>query len=266
MTARAIAVVAILLGLSAATPYVIEHGPDQSPGWVGYDRDAGIIVYCWVAAAVAGGCLVAHYFWHTFVNKSVRSANCFVQMAFSLLFVYNWAHMWAKGTPTPFTIGEQSGACAGYELYGLIGEVLMYVTGEAKRTDMIFHHLMCVAFTVFTLAVYSQVTVADLFYWHLAWDSISRMLVSNVPWSLRYFAPGMVSDVLFTVVFVWARVIEQVPFVLRLSRADFKFDSLATAGVTFAWSALAVLNVYWFTQLVSVAMGRKKERKEKKTE
>ena len=264
-----VAALVVLIALAAASPYVFHHGPDQVPAWENYDRDAGILRFIEVGGAMAAAGLAMHAVWFVCVNRSVRSANAFVQMVLSLFFVYNWGYLWFIGSPTPVSIGAQSGACAGYEIYGLVSEVLMLLLGEAKRKDMLLHHLMCVVFTVVTLGIYSQVSTADLFYWHLVWDSISRTLVSNVPFGLRYFSGKSslpAANGLFFLVFLFVRWVEQAPIVFKLSSQPAQFDSPLTAVITVAWIALTALNVFWGVKLIRIGLGLAAEPKVKKEE
>eukprot|EP01061_Rhynchopus_euleeides_P044032 TRINITY_DN7699_c0_g1_i2.p1 TRINITY_DN7699_c0_g1~~TRINITY_DN7699_c0_g1_i2.p1 ORF type:complete len:287 (+),score=120.82 TRINITY_DN7699_c0_g1_i2:58-861(+) len=264
-----LAACAVLALLAAAAPWAYHNAPDQVPSWEGYDRDAGILVFLEVGGIMAAAGLVMHFLWFVLVNKSVRSANAFVQMILSFFFVYNWVALWAYGTPAPLTIGAQSGACAGYEFYGLISEILMFALGEAKRTDMLLHHLSCVVFTGMALYIYSQVTVADLFYWHLVWDSISRTLISNVPFGLRYFSEKTaflpLANGLFFAIFLWVRWIEQAPIVTKLAMQPVKFDSIMTGVVAAAWVVLNILNLYWGVKIIMIGLGIGKAPK-KKTE
>ena len=258
----------VLSVMAYAMTKVSDWSPSQVEGWEGYDREGGIIIYCYTALIMAGIGLLIHFVFHTTVNNDITSASKFVQMILSFFFVYNYGYIYIYGVPTPLSIGVQSGACAGYELYGLLTEVIMWFSGQ-KRVDMLFHHLTCCVFTAATLGVYSNVSVGDLFYWHLIWDSISRMLASNVPLNLRHFYRGTVGDTFFFVGFLWARWVEQVPFAQKIyfkytDGSLFKIDSIFTMIVVASWIGLTALNVYWGLMVIRLGLrsGKKKSKSE----
>eukprot|EP01063_Lacrimia_lanifica_P013344 TRINITY_DN19990_c0_g1_i1.p1 TRINITY_DN19990_c0_g1~~TRINITY_DN19990_c0_g1_i1.p1 ORF type:complete len:267 (+),score=107.08 TRINITY_DN19990_c0_g1_i1:68-868(+) len=263
MDPKGVLLVAALLSLAVYTG----ETPLQTEAWVGYDRDAGIIVFMKVAAACCGFGLIVQTLWLTFVNKSLLSANNFVQLCLSLLFCYNWVWLIFNGSPTPLSIGFQSGACAGYELYSTISEVKMYITGEQKRVDMLLHHGLCILFTAATLYIYPRVATADLYYWHLVWDSISRTLVSNFALNLRYFVTSVpfATNAFFAWTFLWVRWVEQFTFTRILVNSPFDIKDHITWVVVAGWVGLTVLNLYWGIAVLKIGLGMKKPEKQKST-
>eukprot|EP01059_Diplonema_ambulator_P026055 TRINITY_DN43226_c0_g1_i1.p1 TRINITY_DN43226_c0_g1~~TRINITY_DN43226_c0_g1_i1.p1 ORF type:complete len:286 (+),score=72.89 TRINITY_DN43226_c0_g1_i1:51-860(+) len=259
--------VILLVGMLCCVPYMDTISPSQIEGWEGYDRDAGIIVYLYFAGGMAGVGSVLHFLYAKFVSNKGLDANNFVSLVLSVFFASNWVYVITVGVPTPLSIGAQSGACAGYEFYGLIIELASMITGKT-RLDMIVHHGTCLLFTVFTLAVYCTVPVGDLFYWHVIWDSISRMLISNVPLHIRLIKTNALTNLLFYVVFLWGRWIEQVTFVKLMWKSSLQWESNITTGVIISWLALHVLNIFWGIKLCIIAWGLKggRPKPEKKVE
>eukprot|EP01060_Flectonema_neradi_P019496 TRINITY_DN2665_c3_g1_i1.p1 TRINITY_DN2665_c3_g1~~TRINITY_DN2665_c3_g1_i1.p1 ORF type:complete len:270 (+),score=28.99 TRINITY_DN2665_c3_g1_i1:58-867(+) len=257
----------VMTVMALAVPHISDWSPSQVEGWEGYDREGGIIVYCYTAVTMAVLGLLLHFGYHMAVASSVTAASKFTQMILSFFFVYNYAYIYLYGVPTPLSIGVQSGACAGYELYGLLTEIIMWLNGQ-KRVDMLFHHLTCCIFTSATLAVYCHVSLSDLYFWHIIWDSISRMLASNVPLNFRYFSKGTFGNTLFFIGFLWVRWIEQIPFVGRVYNSYIdgslmQIESYSTMAVVASWLILCLLNFYWGLLLIQIALGLKGERKSK---
>ena len=119
----------------------------------------------------------------------LKDASNFVHGVVTLMFLVNWFLLILSPPPTLWSIGQQSGACAGLEIYGAVVEIAQTASG-CFRPDMALHHLVCLAFVGLTGFFYSRVLEAELYAWHVVWDSISRMLVSNVLLSLRHFYRG----------------------------------------------------------------------------
>eukprot|EP01065_Artemidia_motanka_P008165 TRINITY_DN14095_c0_g1_i1.p1 TRINITY_DN14095_c0_g1~~TRINITY_DN14095_c0_g1_i1.p1 ORF type:complete len:303 (+),score=100.07 TRINITY_DN14095_c0_g1_i1:71-910(+) len=257
------------------------------PQWPLWPQHGDIGEFCQGMAAVAAAGGVVHGLWYLLFKKGVLSAdryrtdrgdnprlqdaNSFTQLVLSLGFTANWLMLYLGYNPTLFSVGMQSGACAGYEVYGSATEVLRIMGGQV-RWDMIMHHAMCVVFTVVTLIAYVQAPEkTDLVFWHIVWDSISRILISNVALNLRYFFIGSrLVNVFFALSFFVGRWFEQIPFVLEvLDRSavvfrtgTFPFKNFATGGVLACWLSLTILNMYWGIFVLQSALrgGKKKKR------
>ncbi|KAJ9464520.1 hypothetical protein DIPPA_24770 [Diplonema papillatum] len=264
MGMQTVLVLAMVALMAALTPYADRVAPSQVKDWEGYDRDSGIIVFMKIAAAFALGGVALHAGWYAFVSKEIRSCNNFVQLCLSLFFTYNWLYIIFVGTPTPLSIGAQSGACAGYEIYGLLTELVELVVLGIWRPAMLLHHTLCAVFTAVTLAVYVHVPVHDLFYWHLVWDSISRCLVSNVALNLKFFFPkSAAARMFFFVLFLWVRAAEQVPFLRQLYRSPRDWQETSTGVVVAGWIVLCALNFYWSALVFKIALFADSKRSKK---
>eukprot|EP00756_Hemistasia_phaeocysticola_P011389 Hpha_TRINITY_DN15117_c1_g2::TRINITY_DN15117_c1_g2_i1::g.129794::m.129794 len=249
---------------TAAWPYA------QWPLW----QRGEIPEFIWAMFGVAGVGMLFHMGWYAFFKKGVLpeerykrdnsdprlvDANSFVQMVLSLFFVANWGSLYLGYNPTPFTIGQQSGACAGYEVYGALTEVLRVIGGQF-RTDMMLHHGMCMVFTAVTLGVYNATPTADLTAWHIIWDSISRLLVSNLTLNLRYFfITNKLTTYAFAFSFLWVRVVEQVPFMLALPNHLGGITPI-TGVVVACWYLLQGLDVYWTYLIFKMALRGDKKK------
>ena len=88
-------------------------------------------------------------------------------------------HFWIVAAVPDAREGVALGAEAWVTVAALV-EVHLVLQGT-WRADMLAHHAICCCFVGVTVTAYSVASAADLASWHIVWDSISRMLVSNVP-------------------------------------------------------------------------------------
>lgn len=195
------------------------------------------------------------------LHPRIEDATCFTYLVISCFFVCNWCLIHAGILPSPFTLGVQCGACAGYEVYSAFIEIHLLLSGT-RRADMLVHHALCFAFVGLAVVAYSATKAPNLVFWHLAWDSISRMLVSNVPLNLRhFFRENLVVNGVFALTFLSVRGLEQMPLVLDMyeiatSRAAAAalgsappIDA-ATGAVVACWAMLQLLNLVWIGRLL----------------
>ena len=199
-------------------------------------------------------------------HPRVEDATCFTYLLLSCVFALNWLSMHAhSGT---LTLGLQGGACGGYELYSALIEIHLLLRGT-RRADMLVHHALCFGFIGLTCFAYAATSETDLVCWHLVWDSISRMLVSNVPLNLRHFyRSSLAVNASFALTFLTVRGLEQIALVGDMSSlvrgaiadgAIVPWHDATTGGVVACWAALQVLNCVWIyrvvRQIVRMAMG-----------
>ena len=208
--------------------------------------------------------LQAKYYKSTDVGDSashprVEDAACFTNLILSCFFVFNWVIIHAGVLPSPLTMGMQGGACAGYELYSALVEMHLLVQGT-RRIDMIVHHSLCFGFIAVTCVAYAMTSASDLVIWHLVWDSISRMLVSNLPLNLRHFYRDTTAiSVLFALTFLTVRGLEQVRLVGDMSTViaasssstrTLPWHDTATGFVVACWAMLQALNCVWIYRVL----------------
>jgi len=205
-------------------------------------------------------------------HPRVEDATCFTYLVLSCVFAFNWLAIHIGMLPSPLTVGMQSGACAGYELYSALIEVHLLLMGT-RRVDMLVHHTLCFAFIGMTCVTYVATSATDLVYWHLVWDSISRMLVSNVPLNLRHFYRDQLPvNALFALTFLTVRGLEQSVLIADMytllasnahrAHALLAWRDGATGGVIACWAALQCLNAVWIfrvlRQIVRMLCGSQK--------
>lgn len=208
--------------------------------------------------------------------------NGFASALCSLIFTINWLGIHANSTGVHiFSAGIVAGACAGYELYASLNEVLNLISGLIRR-DMILHHGLCLVFIVLTGCLWQQLPLADDIYWAMVWDSIAISLASNVPLNLRAMCKGTpyekASNVVFALTFMSVRVFEQLQFAriaaaesgpigIWLATGKLPFVSHTTTMIFAAWVVLMLLNLFWSFKVMSMSlksiMGKDKKCKSK---
>ena len=186
-------------------------------------------------------------------HPRVEDATCFTYLVLSCVFAFSWLALHLVGA-SPLTVGMQSGACAGYEVYSALVEVHLLLNGT-RRVDMLVHHSLCFAFVGMTCFCYSIATAGDLLYWHLVWDSISRMLVSNVLLNVRHFyRESLHVNASFALSFLTCRSIEQLPLIHAMGHLLLYTKGLpadrSTMTVVVCWALLQCLNGVWTSKML----------------
>jgi len=215
---------------------------------------------------MVGVCL--HFGYHLVrPNDEASAKNGLASSVTTAIFLVNWIGIKCSADGVHyFSAGILSGACAGYELYACLNELLNLSNGLV-RTDMIFHHGLCLVFIVCTGYIWGQLPEGDIIYWAIVWDSIAISLASNVALNMRLFCKGTdfqkPADALFALHFLLVRVVEQLPFfAIAFSasgpiQATFETGTLVfghtlTAFVFGAWVMLMVLNFFWAYKVVAM--------------
>merc|ERR1711934_1309305 len=113
--------------------------------------------------------------------------NGFASSVSTAIFLLNWIgmHFDPHGIH-PLSMGVLAGACAGYEIYACLNEVLNLLKGVVRH-DMILHHGLCLVFIGFTGYMWGNLPQSDIVYWAFVWESIALTLASNVALNLRTF-------------------------------------------------------------------------------
>merc|ERR1711865_58239 len=233
---------------------------------------------------VVGVCLHAGY--HLIrPTATPESKNALASSLTTIIFLVNWIGIKfiTSGGVHYFSAGILAGACAGYELYACLNEVLNLFNGLVRR-DMIMHHGLCLVFIICTGYIWKQLPASDIVYWAIVWDSIAITLASNVALNMRLFCRGTnfqkPADGIFALHFLAVRVVEQLPFLLiafseagpiqtSIKTGSIAFGHTVTAFVFGAWVLLMILIFYWAYLVVLMCfktLTRKSKPKEQKKE
>lgn len=210
--------------------------------------------------------IFSHLFYKLFTGGDVKKDSSFAMMMMGAYFLASWVSMNLDGSyyASP---GFEAGMCMGYEVYAFLMEFVYWYNGKFRK-DFMFHHILCMFFSVATAYAWVQIPEVDVSYWLFVWRSICYMLGANFLANARLILNTNIVNLLFAISFVVARVYNQIPFiklsivdamelglgkkmVTASTRADM-WQSHWTTALVIAWALLVVLNLYWSFKVCQV--------------
>ncbi len=211
---------------------------------------------------------LSHLAYGYLTKADVKATSSFAMAMMGVYFGASWVSMILNGRyfASP---GFEAGMCMGYEIYAFLMEFVYWYNGKFRK-DFMFHHILCMFFSVATAYAWVQIPEVDVSYWLFVWRSICYMLGSNFLANARLFMNTTLVNLLFAITFVVARVFNQLPFI-KLSVLDtlelgfgiellekesktkaLMWESHWTTALVVAWAFLVILNFYWSFKVIQV--------------
>ena len=90
----------------------------------------------------------SHLFYKVLKGGDIKNDSSFAMMMMGAYFLASWVTMNWNGTyfASP---GFEAGMCMGYEIYAFLMEFVYWYNGR-YRPDYMFHHILCMFFSVAT--------------------------------------------------------------------------------------------------------------------
>ncbi|QDZ21092.1 hypothetical protein HOP50_05g36200 [Chloropicon primus] len=220
----------------------------------------------------------SHYVYGRITKQDVKTVSSFAMMAMGTYFFASWVSMMYDGRYL-VSPGFEAGMCMGYEVYAFIMEFVYLYNGRFRK-DFMFHHVLCMFFSVATAYAWVQIPDLDVSYWFFVWRSICYMLGSNFLANARLVHNTNAVNLSFAINFVVSRVYNQMPFVKIALRDAIEigleqnlkvqvppavwqvlgegrgkavmWQSHWTTALVIAWALLVLLNFFWSFKVIQV--------------
>lgn len=218
--------------------------------------------------------VLSHVLYKRF-SDDVKAVSSFAMMAMGTYFGICWFYMMAEGRYLA-SPGFEAGMCMGYEIYAFVMEFVYWYNGRFRR-DFMFHHILCMFFSVATAYAWVQIPEVDVSYWLFVCRSICYMLGSNFLANARLLVNTNAVNLVFAINCIIARVYNQLPFIKLAVRDSLELTVLGdqlpsqamdlvgrgngkaqmweshwTTALVVAWALLVVLNLFWSFKVAQV--------------
>lgn len=181
-----------------------------------------------------------------FLHKSLRFRNNLVSLASNMLLVlpvrFPVLFPWALPTKAAIIMGFES-----FELACLVFNMRAAPQGGGGRAAQYIHHGTCVLMGIASMSHYASLPDDERLAWAAILTGMCLTTTTSIFLSARIVFPGVFADLVFAVMFIYIRLIENPIEYFRFSRDYGSFSDFApsTCGILFGWTVFSVLNFYW---------------------